>query len=273
MLPALAADSRFVVAAISLKEATIYEGGGGELRPVALADLPRGMENLFGGGPDARGEGQTRSDGTVRKPVTANAADAPANADAGSQKQVSNDEAIQYLKQIAACLDQYLGGSGVPLVVVADERLAGHFRRVCRYPVLVEPMITVPPDSLDPATLHSHAREVLRPRFDQARRDALDRVRQGVGGGGGTASTHPAEIVAAALQGRVETLLLRQGGACWGRWLPKEQTAILHHARHPGDEDLLDLAAAHTMVTGGRVFELDVSDMPPGQVMAALLRF
>lgn len=274
LLPVLEADGRFAVLAVSLKSATLYHAGRHGMAPVPLETLPRGMENLFGGGPDLMGEGRERpDDGTVQNPKTANAGDAPALADDGSQRQTRNDELVQYVKQLAATLQSHLGGSGVPLVLVADERVLGHFRAVNKYDGLVEPAIPLPPDSLDAGDLHAKAYAIVRPAFERARAEALDRLGMLSGDGGGRGLSDPAAIVAAAVNGRVDTLFLRDGADCWGRYRIDTDDTDIHADRQPGDRELLDYAAAAVLAKDGRVYTLPPESLPGTTPMAATLRW
>lgn len=273
LLPAVSEGGRFVVLAISLKQAAVYEGGKSGLREIPPEDLPRNMDNLFNGGPNIQGEAEGRDDGTVRKPVTANAADAPAYAEAGSQKLVTNDEVMQYLKQLSGCMEQYLGGTHTPLVLVADERVSGHFKTVCKYRHLVEPAITQPPEALSRDELHRRSLELVKPRFEQGLRNAADRFRMLNGDNNAKGVADPAQVVTAAAQGRVDTLFVRAGAQCWGRWLADAQRAVMHHDRKEGDRELIDYAAGHVVAKDGTVYELPEDQMPANSPVAAILRF
>lgn len=273
LLPALAADGSFYVLTVSLQRAQLFQGSRYGLEPVPLETLPRGFDNLLNGGPDRLGEGVERSDHTVRKPVTANAADAPAYAGDGSQRLTTNDELMQYVKQLAAGIDQFLGGRDLPVVLVADERVLGHFLAVNRYRGLVQPGIPLQPDSLGLDDLHARAYAQVKPRFDQGRRDGLERFRMLAADGSGRGSSDVAGIVAAALEGRVDRLFLREGAECWGRFLPDMARAVLHTERQEGDRELLDLAAGNVLAKGGEVFELPAEEMPVETPAAAVLRF
>ena len=47
----------------------------------------------------------------------------------------------------------------------------------------------------------------------------------------------------------------------------------LHPAPEPGDQDLLDLAAIRTLVSGGAVYALPPEEVPDGALLAAVFRF
>ncbi|HUG90096.1 MAG TPA: hypothetical protein VML55_04630, partial [Planctomycetaceae bacterium] len=82
----------------------------------------------------------------------------------------------------------------------------------------------------------------------------------------------PHDVVAAAVQGRVDTLLVEKNGHLWGRVGEAFRVDLLPRAE-PGSEDLLDLAALHTLLHRGSVYVLDKSRMPEGRPMAAIVRY
>lgn len=273
LLPVLAADGHFVLLAVTMKQARLYEGSRFGLTEVPIERLPRGTENLFTV-LDRMGESGTRpDDGTTQKPTTANASDTVAYAQSGSQQQVSNDELGQYTTQLAHAMDQWLGGSGTPLVVAADERVAGRYKMANRYPNLVQPVIQTHPDSMSEEELHKVAYECVRPMFEQGRSDSLDRYRMLAGDGSGRGIAEPAQIIEAAFSGRVDRLFLRQGAECWGRWLEDSNRAVIHHGRQDGDREMMEFAAGRVFTTDGRVYELPAEQMPADSPMAATLRY
>ncbi|HYE52678.1 MAG TPA: hypothetical protein VEB20_23990 [Azospirillaceae bacterium] len=266
LLPILAADGRFAVLAITQTRAHLFEASRFSLREVEADELPHGTAALFGGD-------VPQEDGTVPQQTVANATAAPNNAAATSQRQVRNDELMQYLRQLAAAVDSYLGGTGTPLVLAADERVAGHFRQANKYQGLLEQAITDQPDSVGRDELHRRAYELVRPLFEKRVRESLDRFRMLSGDGSGRGVDEVAKIVTAAVQGRVERLFLREGATCWGRYLAESGLTVLHTAPKEGDRELLDFAAVNVVDKDGAVFTLPADAMPTDAPVAATLRF
>ena len=78
----------------------------------------------------------------------------------------------------------------------------------------------------------------------------------------------------AARHGRIDTLFVASGRQRWGAFLPGDEGSVIVHDQYePGDRDLLDVAAAATIRTGGRVFPLAPDALPGGADAAALLRY
>lgn len=59
----------------------------------------------------------------------------------------------------------------------------------------------------------------------------------------------------------------------WGRFDPQSDTVQLHEQEQPGDEDLLDFAAIHTLLNGGTVFAVQPDHVPGQSLVAAIFRY
>jgi hypothetical protein len=59
----------------------------------------------------------------------------------------------------------------------------------------------------------------------------------------------------------------------WGEFDSKNTIVELHTEPEPDDEDMLDFAAFHTLLNGGRVYTLESEDMPNGLIVAAIFRY
>lgn len=82
----------------------------------------------------------------------------------------------------------------------------------------------------------------------------------------------PERVVAAAAEGRVDTLFLVPGTRRWGTYDDLTHEVRLHAVREPGDDDLADLAVACTLTHGGTVVPTPPGSAPDGAPLAAILR-
>jgi hypothetical protein len=89
----------------------------------------------------------------------------------------------------------------------------------------------------------------------------------------GKSSNRLAEVLLAAVDGRIETLFLANGVRQWGTFDAEKRVIELHDAAHPNNEDLLDLAAVQTYLNGGTVYVVKPGEVPGGDVSAAVLRY
>ena len=111
----------------------------------------------------------------------------------------------------------------------------------------------------------------MRPYFDRPRRHALDRLCEL--NGTDKASLDPAAIVTAVAGGRVDVLLADSGQQRYGTFDAKLGTAAPCDASCAGNEDLVNLAVAETLLHGGTVFPAKSRELPDQSPMAAIFRY
>jgi hypothetical protein len=81
------------------------------------------------------------------------------------------------------------------------------------------------------------------------------------------------EVVPAAYHGRVETLFIAVGFQQWGTFDPATNTVQVHEEAEPSDEDLLDFAAAQTLLNSGTVYAIEPEKVPDETLLAAVFRY
>lgn len=87
------------------------------------------------------------------------------------------------------------------------------------------------------------------------------------------ASADRQDILPAAYDSRVQTLLVPLNGHRWGRYDPDARTSELHDEERADTYDLYDLAAVQTLLGGGTVYAVEPSEIPGEGEVAAVYRF
>ncbi len=100
----------------------------------------------------------------------------------------------------------------------------------------------------------------------------MEKFEQLRGNGAKLASDDIHVIIPAALYARIDTLFVEIGAHIWGHYDRDDNAVELHDGHDSGDEDLLDLAAVHTLVHGGTVHALRPENMP-SEGLAATFRY
>jgi hypothetical protein len=59
----------------------------------------------------------------------------------------------------------------------------------------------------------------------------------------------------------------------WGTFDAEANVVDIHEKAEPGDEDLLDFAATHTLLNGGTVYAVKTEKVPDEASLAALFRY
>jgi hypothetical protein len=185
------------------------------------------------------------------------------------------DERRRFLRAVERAVAGRLSHEGAPLVLAGVRNVLAQYREVGTYPHLVPISLTGSPDHASPESLCERALDVLRGQRD-AERGAVGARYRGLAGTGRTAATL-ALVLAAAAGGQVETLFLDPAVDRWGRdGTGGIGTPAPHPQPEPGDEELLDYAARHTLRTGGHVQVMpdDLRSAPEiGDGVAAILRY
>jgi hypothetical protein len=142
------------------------------------------------------------------------------------------------------------------------------YRTVNTYPHLFDKGINGNPEDLSPEELQKQAWGIIRPFFDEAHLEAVAEYKQQAGSG--HTSNNIREIVPKAYHGGIKLLFVALGIQEWGTFDLKSNTIDLHEKAQPYDDDLLDFAAAYTIIHRGTVYAVKPEDVPGGLTVAAV---
>jgi hypothetical protein len=261
LLPILEADTQFYVLAMSRNACRLIRADADatiELQvpgmPLSLADAWKGMEHT--------GENlQFHSAGNGTAMFHGG----------GGAKDQDEIEITEYVRKVCRALDDGLKGVRAPLVFAGVEELWGLFRKECQHPGFADEPVHGSPDEMDAQELKQAALPIAQRLLGRGREAALKRFEAAVGAG--RTSLLPLDILDAARQGRVETLLAAEGEAIWGGVDPQTGAVQLQEATTGKDEELIGLTAADVLANGGSVLVFPKEKMPEKAVIAALLRY
>jgi hypothetical protein len=168
-------------------------------------------------------------------------------------------------------VQEALKDTQAPLVLFGVDYLLPLYRERNNYPHLVEEGVTGNPDTLRPEEIHAAAWEVVQPVLERGVAADAEQYRELQSVERATGDLHMA--LPAAAYGRVESLFVPVGVRQWGRFDLTNSTVEPHDEPQRGDEDLLDLAAAHTLINSGRVHVVPPEEIPGSGLLAAVLRY
>ncbi|MFM8273604.1 MAG: hypothetical protein ACKODX_14940 [Gemmata sp.] len=261
LLPLLAGDGRFFVLALSQNAVRLFKGTRFTVSPVDLKGAPRNItEALRTHDRDEVLTFHTRrtSGGTWGAIFEGH----------GVGIDDKKNDLLQYFQQIDCCLHELLREERAPLVLAAVDYLLPIYREVSAYPHLLEEGIVGNPDRLSEKDLHDRAWVLVGSHFRESIRRAVGVYQQAAGVGKATADSK--RVIPAAYRGEVETLFVAQGQHLWGTLDPLAGDIELHEKHEIGDEDLINVAAIHTLRHGNSVFALPLDGMPGGGALAAI---
>ncbi len=268
LIPLLTDDGRYYVLALSQNKVRLLQCTHYSLREVELKDTPTSMAEAL-----RFDEVQSMHQGHAGGPTGAgNRGGMVFHTQADdSDKAVHKENVHQFLHQVENGIRKLLSGQKAPLVLAGVEEIRAMYAQANTYPHLVEGGLDGNPDRMKSADLQRAAWDLVEPRFTKAREDAIAAYWQLAGGE--RASERLTEVLQAAEIGRVQFLLVDLERQRWGSFDPRHSVISVHEEEEPGDEDLVNRAALHTLLHGGRVFALESERMPDGQLVAAVFRY
>jgi len=176
---------------------------------------------------------------------------------------------LERLRLVDEALRHALAGGRAPLVLAGVSYLRALYERVNHYPYLLSAGVGGSPRDITLEQLRQRSWEIVEPVLRQPEALAANqylRLR-----GTGRTMTRPAEVYAAALEGRVETLFVSSDVS---GWRPSNGgPAVVRLAEAMTDGELVDLAALATLRNSGSVFAVPDRRMPEQTLAAAVLRF
>jgi hypothetical protein len=180
------------------------------------------------------------------------------------------EEMLRFFQRIDHGVHAVLKNQRAPLVLAAVDYLHGIYREVNSYYQLLPQGIEGNPDRLGERELRERAWPLVQPHFQALLQRTQQQYRQ-LAGTGETLS-ELAEILAAAVEGHIKQLLIARDQERWGRYDPQTHFVEVREQPRPGDEDLLNVAAIHTLRHGGEIHAIAAREMPEGREAAAILR-
>jgi hypothetical protein len=181
------------------------------------------------------------------------------------------DEIRRYFLRIDRGLHEILKEEHSPLVLAGVDYLLSIYKNLNTYRYLTDESVEGNPDERRPEDLHDRAWAIVEPEFMKPLQKHIAEYNEYVAKG--QASSDIKKIVRAAYEGRIDVLFVPIGQQKWGTYDPNTHSVHLHEKAEPGDEDLLDFAAAQTILRGGEVHVLEQEKIPDGGLMAAIFRY
>jgi hypothetical protein len=206
----------------------------------------------------------------------------------GGEKDVSKVQRQQFMSDVDRGVTKTIGAECTdPLVLLGVDYLISDYHQVNSYAHLAQMQVLGATDYLEPKEVQAKVLEALAPQFSAAVQADVDELRALAG----TAHTSEdaATILEAAAAGRVKTLFYGDGAGPYG-WFDRTNFDVTHLCpmepavlredvtQATGFDtmecgwDLVDLAAAETLLHRGSVHAFTGEDAPVGSV-AAVFRY
>lgn len=269
LLPILSSDGAFLVLTITADEVALFDASRFAVAKIEPTNLPSSVDDIPGQ-PDYENVSHASP---AARPQTGSIGATTAQVYGDSPTEWNKARLVDFVRRVAAALEQHVADTSVPVVLVADAQIGGHFRKLTTLGPQLVGVIDHNPASLDLTQLHAAAYAIMQPRLDQSRNDAVERFEALHGGNDARAVMDVEAVALAASQGRVDTLLLAEDETVLARDDEATDTRSTDAASTASGEDHLEAAAIGTLSHGGAVHLLPREDMPEGTLAAAILRY
>ncbi|REK18806.1 MAG: hypothetical protein DWQ37_03090 [Planctomycetota bacterium] len=260
-------NGRFYMLAVSKNRVRLFEGSKFSVSELEPEGLPKNLRSALNideymtslqhhsagvGRGDAGGQGLFHGHG---------------GSDLDVQKQ---DEILQFFRRVDSALEEYFHQERTPLLFAGVEYLFPLFQEACDYRTLLPEPLTGNPDQASADELHRRAWPLVQPHFDASRKQAVERY---VDAAPDRTTSDILELVRAAREGQVDTLLYADAARVYGTLGDQSTGAKLCSEDDPEAEDLVNAAAVATLANSGQVFSMPREQMPRGETVAATLRY
>lgn len=267
LLPLLSGNGRFYILTLSQEEIRLLQGTHYSLSQVEIEGVPQGLPEALRkdlGRDVSFHTGTSASRGRLRPAVFHGH---------GAAEMSKKQEILRYFRLVDAGLQELLHDEQAPLILVGLEYVLPIYREANTYPHLLGEDIKEDPASLDDATLHHRAWGLVGPLFRTTEEEARTRYLALSGEHSERAEDDLTDIVAAAYFGRIDTLFVPLGVHQWGTFDEATGEITLEDSATLANTDLLDAAAAQTLLNKGVVYAVAPEDIPGTGGLAAILRF
>ncbi|MBE9189103.1 hypothetical protein IQ230_01720 [Gloeocapsopsis crepidinum LEGE 06123] len=265
LLQLLTNDGRFYLLALSQNQIRLFQGTRYSISKIELEDVPQSIaEALRYDDPEKQLQFHTGTSqgGGVRAAVFHGQG-------AGEDDQKEN--ILRYFRKVDSGIQELLKNQQFPLVLAGVEYLFPIYKEANNYPYLIDGGVTGNPDISKPEELHAQAWEMVQPHFEKNQQELVERYQELVGTG--QTSDNISEVVSAAYFQRVDSLFVGIGVQKWGSFDSENNQVEVHDEQQTGDEDLMDLAAIHTLINSGTVYAVEPEFVPGNSPIAGIFRY
>ncbi|MBS3817908.1 hypothetical protein KGY73_00155 [bacterium] len=264
LLPLLS-EEKFYILALSQNDIKLFQGTRFTINEIELEGVPKNISEALGYD-NLQKQLLFHPEASVGKDKQWNKFHGH-----GGGPEKEKDFILQFFRKVNEGVYERLKEETVPLVLAGVDYLLPLYREVNTYSNLLEEGIEKNTQNMKESELHAQAWKVVEPAFLKAQKEALEEYHQLVGTG--HTSQHIEDIVPASYYGRVGILFVSRGAQIWGKYNPDKNEVIKEESSTPQNEDLLDFAALHTLLRGGRVYVVEPDKVPQGGSTAAIYRF
>ncbi len=277
LLPLISSNGRFYILALSQDEVRLLQCTHYTAQTVELKDAPESLaEVLRWDDPEKRMQFHTSTQspaGERTRPGLQGERSAVFHGHGTASADDEKDYILRYFHRIEKGVTEIMSGTRAPLVLAAVDYLHPLYQEANTYPRLIEEGVVGNPEQTSAEELHEQAWALVEPILLREQREAEAAYEELAGMGHEQAADDLRDVAPSAHAGRVKALFVPVGVQRWGTFDEETFSVELHHDAQPGDVDLLDFVAVHTLLNDGAVYAVEAEEMPGDGVVAAVFRY
>ncbi|MCB0666120.1 MAG: hypothetical protein KDC80_09875 [Saprospiraceae bacterium] len=264
LMPMFTGDGRFFILALTQDQVEFFEATRYSISDVIIEDLvPAEMEERVGYDYEQKNlqfrTQQSVQDGTIFHGQ-------------GAGKQKEKKEILEFFRAVDRGLMKMLHDEDPPMVVVAQDQLFSIYQKVNSYNFLLEKHLSTDPAQMDRLLLHEKSWEIVKPWFNQDRKEDIEFFQQKRDSP--LTSTETEDIISAALDGKIKTLFVENRSDIFGIYDQANNKVEIRDNSDAPAVSLMNLAVVETFLKGGNVYLTEEENLPaPYAKMNALYRY
>ncbi len=207
LLPMLGSDERLYILTLSQNNTRLFEASEFQIEPIDVPGLPPRMDealDLQPADPGAQSHSSGKSGSGKQSAVFHGQ---------GGVKDTHKDDLKLYFRMISKALQPLLSQQKAPLVLAGVEYELAMFRETCHYSQIAATEVTGNFDYLPAGEILKKAWPLIHPLLMKDKDNAQAKYREFAGTG--LATDDMQQVLAAAYQGRIETLFCLAGAHQW----------------------------------------------------------
>ena len=263
LIPLLNEVGCYTILALSLGQVRLLQGTKHGIHEVELDGFPEGIQDALAyDDPERQLQHQT---------LTRTGGGQPAIFHGHGNNYDTQETIRRYLHKVDDQVSEILRDENAPLILACVDYLYPIYEQVNHYNHLLGDFIPGNPERASAEELQSEAWKIIAPIFEEGKRTAVENFHQL--SGTSKVSDRLDEIVPAAYYERVDTLFAAIDVEKWGRFDPERHSLQFQDEKTTDNDDLLDFAAVHTIINGGKVFVMEAEEVPGRKEASAILRY
>ena len=264
-------EGKFFILALSQKNVKFFVATSHKIKEIPVENMPHHLQETLL--EDEYQKGVQHKVGTIRGGSYAAEHPGSVHGQGSPDREKHEAEILHFCHGINAALTKIISTEKAPLILAGVDYILPIYHAANTYQYLLDESINGNPEFMNVEQLHNQGWQIVNPLFQKNQKIAIELYQQLAGEGWEKATSDLQKIIPAAYYQRINCLFVAIDQQEWGKFELENSTVDLHTQPEPEDEDMLDFAAVHTLLNGGKVYTLKSEEMPNGAKVAAILRY